>query len=146
MHLKYTLRTIRLAPEHPFPTPFNDCYSALKWVRAPCICIVAFRNDILYPLQVVDNASALNIFVRRGLLVGGDSAGANLAAAVALKARDDPSVPLTGQYLREAPVKHPLASVPEQYKTNLRSYEENKDAAATLMNSALALDFMSTSN
>jgi acetyl esterase/lipase len=26
----------RLAPEAPFPTALNDCYTAVKWVRNPC--------------------------------------------------------------------------------------------------------------
>lgn len=55
------------APEHKFPTPFDDCYSTLEWVFA--------------------NAHSLNINVEE-IGVGGDSAGGNLAAAVALKARD----------------------------------------------------------
>jgi len=55
------------APEHPFPIPFDDCYSTLQWVLA--------------------NATALNINPE-SIGVAGDSAGANLAAAVALKARD----------------------------------------------------------
>ena len=47
------------APEHPFPIPFDDCYSTLLWVRD--------RADVLgiNPTQIG---------------VGGDSAGANLAA------------------------------------------------------------------
>lgn len=55
------------APEHKFPIPFDDCYSTLEWVVA--------------------NAQALNINVDE-IGVAGDSAGGNLAAAVALKARD----------------------------------------------------------
>lgn len=55
------------APEHKFPIPFDDCYSTLEWVLA--------------------NAQALNINVDE-IGVAGDSAGGNLAAAVALKARD----------------------------------------------------------
>ena len=54
------------APEHPYPTPFDDCYSTLEWV-------ISHKNDLALP-------SAIG--------VAGDSAGANLAAAVALKARD----------------------------------------------------------
>ena len=56
------------APEHPFPIPFDDCYATLLWVIA--------------------NASALNIDPRK-IGVAGDSAGANLASGVAIKARDN---------------------------------------------------------
>jgi len=56
------------APEHPFPIPFNDCYSTLLWV--------------------INHADELNVEVDN-LGVAGDSAGANLASAVALKARDE---------------------------------------------------------
>jgi len=56
------------APEHPFPIPFDDCYATLLWV--------------------IQNSAELNIDTSK-LGVAGDSAGANLAAAVALKARDN---------------------------------------------------------
>ena len=56
------------APEHPFPIPFDDCYATLLWV--------------------IKNAEALQIDKNR-IGVAGDSAGGNLASAVALKARDN---------------------------------------------------------
>lgn len=56
------------APEHPFPIPFDDCYATLLWVLA--------------------NAQNLGIDVNK-VGVAGDSAGGNLASAVALKARDN---------------------------------------------------------
>ena len=57
----------RLAPEHKFPQPLQDCYAALQWT--------------------VEHASELHGEKNR-IAVGGDSAGGNLAAAVALMARD----------------------------------------------------------
>ena len=58
----------RTADTAPFPAPFQDCYAALRWVW--------------------DNASSLQ--VDRGYLaVGGDSAGGALAAACAMRARDE---------------------------------------------------------
>jgi acetyl esterase len=56
------------APEHPFPVPFDDCYATLLWAIA--------------------NAADLKIDASR-LGVAGDSAGANLASGVAIKARDN---------------------------------------------------------
>jgi acetyl esterase/lipase len=54
----------RLAPEHPYPTPLDDCDSAFTWLAS---------------LPTVDPAR---------VAVGGGSAGGGLAAALALRARD----------------------------------------------------------
>ena len=56
------------APEHPFPIPFDDCYATLMWVREHSADLKINPNFIG---------------------VAGDSAGATLASAVALKARDN---------------------------------------------------------
>ena len=66
------------APEHPFPGAFNDCYAVLEWV--------------------VKNVDLLRIDATK-IGVGGDSAGGNLAAAVAIKCRDTDLVELVFQML-----------------------------------------------
>lgn len=57
----------RLAPEFPYPAPLDDCYAVLKWAAA--------------------HAEELG-FDPQKIVVSGDSAGGNLAAALCLLTRD----------------------------------------------------------
>ena len=68
----------RLAPEHPFPAAFFDALATLNWVQG--------------------HAESLGINTAR-IAVGGDSAGGNLAANMAVAARDGKIPPLALQVL-----------------------------------------------
>ena len=68
----------RMAPEYPYPIPFEDAYAATEWIS--------------------NNAHDFEIDQAR-IAVGGDSAGGNLATAVALKARQSTSLSLAYQML-----------------------------------------------
>ena len=68
----------RMAPEHKFPEPLEDVYTAVQWT--------------------FDNIERLG-GARDRIAICGDSAGGNLAAAVCLLARDRGSFTLKYQYL-----------------------------------------------
>jgi acetyl esterase/lipase len=65
----------RLAPEHPFPTPLEDCYTALDWL--------------------VRQARALGVDAKK-IAILGHSAGGGLAASLALLVRDREEYQIAG--------------------------------------------------
>ncbi|WP_122581152.1 alpha/beta hydrolase [Pseudomonas viridiflava] len=65
----------RLAPEHPFPIPLEDCYAALAWI---------FNEGL-----------ALGVDTQK-VMVMGHSAGGGLAAAVSIMVRDRNEYRLAG--------------------------------------------------
>jgi acetyl esterase/lipase len=85
----------RLAPEFKYPTPVEDSYAGLLWVAA--------------------NATRLGLDPAR-IAVGGDSAGGNLAAVMALLARDRHGPRLLLQVLIYPVTNHDFGTV---------SYREN---------------------
>ncbi|GAB4273225.1 MAG: hypothetical protein Kow0013_27080 [Pararhodobacter sp.] len=86
-----------LAPEHPFPAAIDQCNAVARWVHA--------------------NAADLGIDPTR-IAVGGDSAGGNLAAVLALDLRDS-EIALTAQLLI-----YPACD----FDRNRPSYVENAEA------------------
>ena len=88
----------RLAPEHPYPQGVHDAWAALQWVG--------------------ENAAELGGDPKR-IAVAGDSAGGNLSAVVALRARDNGGPPLAFQLLW-----YPATT----WDTSLPSFTENATA------------------
>jgi len=125
----------RLAPEHRFPVPVEDAYAALEWIDA--------------------HRSSLGIRPG-GLSIAGSSAGANLAAALTLKARDlggprlvfqlleVPVLDLTGASMREqlaTPELAPVAHQRHEFETPLLRYlRDPADALGQLASPVLAGD------
>ena len=95
----------RLAPETKFPGPAEDCYAATRWAA--------------------EHASSLNVDARR-IAVGGDSAGGNLATAVALMARDRGGPSLVYQLLVYPVTARDFDS--GSYEQNSEGYGLGRDA------------------
>jgi acetyl esterase/lipase len=118
----------RMAPGYAFPIPIDDSWDALKWVS------FLFSIEGYYPangrnIQFAANPSKLGADPRQGFIVGGTSAGGNIAAVVTVLARDEKlSTPVTGTWLN-IPVTIHSDAVPEKYRSEYGSYEQNKDAA-----------------
>ncbi|XP_046349758.2 arylacetamide deacetylase-like [Haliotis rufescens] len=77
----------RLAPEHPFPIPFEDCVTAT--------------------LHLLQNPQQYGVDGNR-IAVGGDSAGGNLAAAVALRLGNNKQLPRLSFQMLIYPCVQPL--------------------------------------
>ncbi|NHM31468.1 alpha/beta hydrolase [Neobacillus terrae] len=101
----------RLAPEHKFPAAADDSYAAAKWV--------------------VDNAASIQVDAER-VAIGGDSAGGNLAAVVALMARDKGEISLAYQMLVYPVTNHSYAT--ESYTENADGYLLTKDSMVWFWN------------
>ena len=95
----------RVAPEHPHPTPVEDCYAALEWLAA--------------------NADMLGFDPDR-IAVMGDSAGGGLAAGVCLMARDR-NGPAVAQQLLIYPMldDRPAASAAAPLRHLTWTYDDN---------------------
>ena len=98
----------RMGPEHKFPAAVEDTFAALEWVHA--------------------NAAELGADPQR-LGVHGDSAGANLAAVIALMARDAGGPPLRLQSL-----VYPVAD----YTLSTPSYDKFATGCGILTREAMA--------
>jgi acetyl esterase len=95
----------RLAPQHKFPAAVQDCDAATRWVA--------------------QNAATINADATR-LAVGGDSAGANLAAVVALLARDRGTPSVIHQLLVYPVTDHAFDTA--SYRENADGYLLTRDA------------------
>ncbi|KAL6720060.1 hypothetical protein ACLMJK_001981 [Lecanora helva] len=88
--------TYRLAPEHQFPTGVNDGWDGFKWIAS--------------------SADSLGADPMAGFLLGGVSAGGNLASVFSHRARDEAiQPPLTGVFLQTPGILPPTV-VPEKYR------------------------------
>ncbi|MBV8392486.1 MAG: alpha/beta hydrolase, partial [Alphaproteobacteria bacterium] len=92
----------RLAPETRFPGAFDDVVAGLKWVAA--------------------NGPMIGVDPSR-LAIGGDSAGGNLAAAVAIWARDNANQEYKGPKLRMQLLAYPVTDAVDRTQSYKLFYE-----------------------
>ncbi|CAK1363515.1 unnamed protein product [Cercospora beticola] len=99
----------RLGPEHPWPKCVEDCYDVVTYIAK----------------TASPQSSELPGDPTAGFIVGGSSAGGNLAAVMSQMTRDDGMKPaITGQYL-SVPSLLWWDAVPEKWKSEYRSRKES---------------------
>ncbi|VVJ21931.1 Lipase [Amycolatopsis camponoti] len=106
----------RRAPEHPFPTPVEDAYTALNWLH--------------------EHAAELGVDPRR-IGVMGDSAGGGLAAAVSILARERGGPEIARQILI-MPMLDDRTPAPDEHIAPylLWSYDDSRTAWPALLGDA----------
>ncbi len=102
----------RLAPEHPYPKPLEDCYAALLWLM---------RQPWVDPTRVA---------------IGGASAGGGFAAALALLARDRAEVTPALQMLVYPMLDDRTGAAPHQCARVMWSGRDNQIAWRWYLNGA----------
>ena len=96
----------RLAPQHPYPAPLDDCVFAYEWA--------------------VENTQLLNTTPGVAFTFG-TSAGGGLALSVALKIIDEGKANTLVGVAASVPVTVDPVSVPEELKGSYKSYEEHAE-------------------
>lgn len=97
----------RLAPQHKWPTPWNDAWDSVAWIA--------------------ERASELGEDPGRGFVVGDVSAGGSLSAFITAQSQTDKlAYPITGQWL-SIPSLIDVNAVPEKYRAYVLSMVDNKD-------------------
>lgn len=109
----------RRAPEHPFPTGFENCYAATEWAATHAADLKGDSERIA---------------------VGGDSAGGNLTAAVTLAARDRDGPDITHQLLVYPAVNPPQVRWFDSYDENGSGYFLEMESVEWYLDQYLARD------
>lgn len=108
----------RLAPEHPWPQPHHDGWDNLVWIAA--------------------NAASLGASTEAGFVLGGSSAGGNIAAVLAQKSmKEKLAAPLTGLWMDVSMVFAKPENCPEKYKHLYISHGQNENAPGLLTKQAI---------
>jgi acetyl esterase/lipase len=108
----------RLAPEHPWPQAHHDGWDNLVWIAA--------------------NASSLGADPTAGFVLGGSSAGGNIAAVLAQKSlKEKLAAPLTGLWMDVSMVFANPENCPEKYKHLYISHSQNANAPGLLTAQAI---------
>lgn len=130
------LPSYRLAPEHPFPASFNDCFEILKQL-AQDVAQPGSSNSASLPdpqAQLLPTSLIPYIDVFSGFILGGTSAGCTITASIShlyhahCSSRHTHSYtlpPLTGLFLSCGSSINPQR-VPSRYKSFYLSQEQNK--------------------
>jgi acetyl esterase/lipase len=113
----------RVAPEHPDPTPVEDCFSALRWLAG--------------------HGAALGVDPHR-LAVMGDSAGGGLAAGVSLLSRDRGGPPIAAQILIYPMLDdRPVSPDPHMAPFLMWTHDDNRTGWEALLGSKAGGDSVS---